>query len=90
MMEDKTLTACVEKISKEMKEMKNEMIGWMLREGGVDFNDTEPEEFRLMFRCLSLFDSSLEVMEMQAKVMEDTNAAVKRIEEKLENISIER
>lgn len=88
-MEDKTLTTCVAKISKDMKEMKNEMIGWMMKEG-IDFNDTEPEKFRLMFRCLSLFDNSLEVMEMQAKVMEDTNAAVKRIERKLGNISVKR
>lgn len=89
-MEDKTLTACVEKISNDMKEMKNELIGWMLREGGVDFNGTDTEEFRLMCKCLSLFDSSLEVMKTQAKVMEDTNAAVKRIERKLGNISIKR
>ena len=60
------------KFENDAKEMKKALIRMAL-ESDVDFTDVEDEDTRAILSCLKLFDTSLELVVAQSKMIDDMN-----------------
>lgn len=60
------------KFEYEAREMKKALIRMVL-ESDVDFTDVEKEDTRVIMSCLKLFDTSLELIIAQSKMIDDMN-----------------
>ena len=70
------------KFEYEAKEMKKALIRMVL-ESDVDFTDIEKEDTRMIMSYLKLFDTSLELIVAQSKMIDDMNMKLDKLVAKL-------
>lgn len=70
------------KFEYEAKEMKKALIRMVL-ESDVDFTDIEKEDTRTIMSYLKLFDTSLELIVAQSKMIDDMNMKLDKLVAKL-------